>query len=74
MCLPSSRSRGTSAPRVDPNIAAMRAAEEARERQKAADEKEETLEKRVRRMRGGRGLRSLFTSNRGGLGYYSETL
>ena len=52
----------------------MRAAEEARERQKAADEKEETLEKRVRRMRGGRGLRSLFTSNRGGLGYYSETL
>jgi len=72
MCLP--RPSRPSRPAVDPNIQAMRDAEEAKERRKVADNKEEALETRVRRMRGGTGLRSLLTSNRGGLGYYSETL
>ena len=72
MCLP--RPSRPSRPAVDPNVAAMRAQEESSERRKRADEKEEALEERVRRLRGGSGLRSLLTSNRGGLGYYSETL
>jgi hypothetical protein len=52
----------------------MRDSQEEAERRKIADNKEEALQERVRRMRGGSGLRSLLTSNRGGLGYYSETL
>ena len=72
MCLP--RPSRPSTPSVDPNVAAMRNQQEATERRKRADEKEEALEERVRRLRGGSGLRSLLTSNRGGLGYYSETL
>ena len=72
MCLP--RPSRPSRPAVDPNVAAMRAQEESSERRKRADEKEEALEERVRRLRGGSGLRSLLTSNRAGLGYYSETL
>ena len=72
MCLP--RPSRPSIPAVDPNVAAMRNQQEATERRKRADEKEEALEERVRRLRGGSGLRSLLTSNRGGLGYYSETL
>lgn len=72
MCLP--RPSRPSRPAVDPNVQAMRQQQEAAERRKRADAKQEALEERVRRMRGGAGLRSLLTSNRGGLGYYSETL
>lgn len=72
MCLP--RPSRPSRPAVDPNVKAMRDSQEATERRKIADNKEEALQERVRRMRGGSGLRSLLTSNRGGLGYYSETL
>ena len=72
MCL--SRPSTPSRPAVDPNVEAMRKDQEAAERRKIADNKAEALEARVRRMRGGSGLRSLLTSNRGGLGYYSETL
>ena len=73
MCLPR-RSSPPPRPAVDPNVEAMRESQEAAERRKIADNKAEALEARVRRMRGGSGLRSLLTSNRGGLGYYSETL
>ena len=72
MCLP--RPSRPSRPAVDPNVQAMRDSQEATERRKIADNKEEALEERVRRMRGGSGLRSLLTSNRGGLGYYSDTI
>jgi len=73
MCLPR-RSSGPTRTAVDPAIEQMRRDQEAAERKKIADNKAEALEQRVRRMRGGSGLRSLLTSNRGGLGYYSETL
>ncbi len=72
MCL--SRPSRPSTPAVDPSVKAMRDSQEEAERRKIADNKEEALQERVRRMRGGSGLRSLLTSNRGGLGYYSETL
>jgi hypothetical protein len=77
MCLPS---RSKSPPTPDPEIAV--AQEEANDEEQVvrSENKEEALEKKVRRSSGktsksgGTGRRSLLTGNSGGMGYYNEYL
>lgn len=45
-----------------------------KEQQTAKEQKAKTLERRVRRIRGGTGRRSLITGSGGGMGYYNEYL
>jgi len=56
------------------NVEAEQQQKEQEERQ--TEEKrvgrQEALDKKVTRLRGGSGRRSLITSSRGGMGYYSE--
>jgi len=45
-----------------------------KEQQTAKEQKAKTLEKKVQRIRGGTGRRSLLTGSGGGMGYYNEYL
>jgi hypothetical protein len=69
MCLPS---RSPSPPPPDPSIAEAQAEANDTEQAVRSENKEETLEKGIKRARGGTGRRSLLTGKSGGMGYYNE--
>ena len=55
-------------PAVDPDVEIERENQEAKEMTKKADAKADTLEKAVKRKRGGLGSMSLLTGSKGGIG------
>ena len=71
MCIAPKRPK---APAIDPDVEIERENQEAQEMTKKADAKADTLERTIKRKRGGLGSMSLLTGSRGGMGYFDGTL
>jgi hypothetical protein len=73
MCV-GSRPSAPPPPTPDPSVQAAQKQQRDENQAMRSERKQETLEKGVRRARGGSGRRSLLSGSSGGMGYYNEFL
>lgn len=62
------------APAVDPNVEIERENQKQEELKNQAQARAETLQRTIKRKRGGLGSVSLLTGSKGGMGYFDGTL